>query len=36
MYWLVIIVILMIATVVTAYTIPNESINTKNRRINRP
>lgn len=36
MVWIIIIVALMIACVATAYMIPNESINTKNRKINRP
>ncbi len=36
MAWIIIIVLLMIACVASAYLIPNESINTKNRRINRP
>lgn len=36
MIWLIIIGVLMLATVVTAYTIPNESINTKNLPDNRP
>jgi len=36
MFWIILIVLLMVACVATAYLIPNESINTKNRRINRP
>ncbi len=36
MFWIILIVILMIASVAAAYLIPNERINTKNRRINRP
>ncbi len=36
MAWIIIIVLLMIACVATAYLIPNERINTKNRKVNRP
>jgi hypothetical protein len=36
MFWIILIVILMIASVATAYMIPNERINTKNRKVNRP
>ncbi len=36
MIWLIIIGTLMLATIVTAYTIPNERINTKNLPENRP
>jgi hypothetical protein len=36
MIWIIIIVALMIACVATAYLIPNERINTKNRKLNRP
>jgi|GEM_PF-2164978 len=36
MIWLIIIAVLVIAAIVTAYTIPNESINTKKLPNNRP
>lgn len=36
MIWLIIIGVLVVATIVTAYTVPNESINTKKLPNNRP
>ena len=36
MIWLIIIAVLVVASLTAAYTIPNESINTKNLPHNRP
>ncbi len=36
MIWLIIIAVLVVASIIAAYTIPNESINTRNLPDNRP